>query len=673
MKVKNFGVAKKITLMMVLCILLSIILIVSITILSIRKIMYLSMDNNARKISRQVIEQIGVQAHMGEEAEKKLEDDLYNAAYSIAYIENYTNELLQEISKDTKIAEINIVSDKGIIIFSNMEDNLHYEYNEDHAIQGILKGQTIKLVEKVRKSTVDNKLYKYAAIKIPNRNLALQIGMSAEYVESINGKLSVQNVITSIRDTEDIEYIRITDKDGIITESTSEGDIGRSIEASELEALVQAESGISKISFDKLINKTVYMAVVPIQDSAGELTGIINVGVSMKSISNSVQDILLNAATIILVVFTILLIVTVVMARRITRPIIKLSKYAECIADGDLTVKEEIKLTNDEIGKLVTTFNYMIDNLKNIVKGILNTSNDLSETSCQVTTSTKQVVSVSEQIAASTDEIAKGSYEQVRITGDARSNAVDIDKSIRDLNDGIKLIRSKADTMIDMSSISKRDMSEMSSQIDSIMQSSTISSNTIKELIDCLNKIDSITDVINSIASQTNLLALNASIEAARAGENGRGFAVVADEVKKLAEESLQSAKSITQLIQQTQQKSSQTIAAIDESVEQSLKGQQIVGRVEKSLEDIITSIEAIAESFGSYEAVNKEVKTQTEAFIKQVENIEEISQRASESTQEVAASTEKQVAALQQAVSAIEDISSKVEQLRTMSNRFKL
>ncbi|BBG59950.1 methyl-accepting chemotaxis protein [Providencia rustigianii] len=78
---------------------------------------------------------------------------------------------------------------------------------------------------------------------------------------------------------------------------------------------------------------------------------------------------------------------------------------------------------------------------------------------------------------------------------------------------------------------------------------------TMDEIVRSTSKINSITDVIKTIAFQTNILALNAAVEAARAGEQGKGFAVVANEVRSLASRSASAVNDIRELINDCEKK----------------------------------------------------------------------------------------------------------------------
>lgn len=75
--------------------------------------------------------------------------------------------------------------------------------------------------------------------------------------------------------------------------------------------------------------------------------------------------------------------------------------------------------------------------------------------------------------------------------------------------------------------------------------------------------IDSMLELIRTIANKTNLLALNATIEAARIGEAGRGFAVVAQEVKSLAIQSSDATEKIAKQISAVHNATAQTVDSI--------------------------------------------------------------------------------------------------------------
>lgn len=113
------------------------------------------------------------------------------------------------------------------------------------------------------------------------------------------------------------------------------------------------------------------------------------------------------------------------------------------------------------------------------------------------------------------------------------------------------MVSQSADEISNSSASGRQAIEHATRVINEIAATTQTNAVMVERLSEKSYQVRDILAMIENITNQTNLLALNAAIEAARAGEQGKGFAVVANEVRKLAEQSQESAKQISMIVEQ--------------------------------------------------------------------------------------------------------------------------
>ncbi|SNS66272.1 Methyl-accepting chemotaxis protein [Anaerovirgula multivorans] len=670
--VKKQSLAKKIITGVILCLIITV---TSTTILAVRVAkdnLYKQMELQGKDLVKLVLYQARMLETMNEDIEEILNNYLYDAAFSIASTNSYDNATLEALSNKTGLAEVNIIDENGEIIYSNMTGNLGYIYGESHPMQPVIKGNQEKVVESIRQSEVDSKFYKYGGVRLLNGKGTVQIGISADDIEKMKDGFSIQRLLESIGQEDNVIYALVVDENLTAIAHNERDRVGMVFDYEGERMAVENGEEHTGIFHSSERGMNVYEVILPLHNQAGEIVGAINMGLSVAGVEAAAKAMVSRSIIVAVITSLIGILLVFLLIQKVIKPVKSLAAAADQIALGDL--REKIEVTSkDEIGSLAYSFSTMVDSVKDMIKKIMATSTSMNTFSDELVASAQQNATVSDQIAKATEEVAAGASEQVQKTNYVKENVDVVSDRIKEIVNHIHELKVSTESMVQSANDSRQEMMEMNQQIGIIRESSHLSSDTIKNLSNTSQKIGQIVDVINQIANQTNLLALNAAIEAARAGEAGKGFTVVAEEIRNLAEQSVKSAEDITKLIQETQQESAAAIVTIDDSVAEVDKGQQMVVKVGDSFESIVTTINENQKLFLNLEDAMVNLNNKFNDTTKLVNDIEFIAEETAANTQEVAASTEEQMASVQEITSSIEQLDGMVEELNHLIAQFKI
>lgn len=322
----------------------------------------------------------------------------------------------------------------------------------------------------------------------------------------------------------------------------------------------------------------------------------------------------------------------------------RILKAVEAVEKGDLT-KEITEMGEGEIARLSQAVNAMLRDIRKIIQQIrdaaihlgsagnelLATAQQLSSGSTEQASSIAQITSTVEELASTSRQIAENSDSVVKVAEEALNSVQLGQDSVDDVAHSMTEIRDKVEAGC------KRVLS----------------------LGEKSQRIGDVLDIINHIADETKLIAFNAAIEASRAGEAGKGFSVVAVEVRKLAENVVESTKTIKEIVGEIQALTSASVMATEEETKRVEHGVELAQKAGGAISDILDMVDHTTKSAKQISIATQQQKTASEQIVGTMREIAEVSKQSASGSRQTADSAS--------------DLSRLADDLKRLVERFKL
>lgn len=305
------------------------------------------------------------------------------------------------------------------------------------------------------------------------------------------------------------------------------------------------------------------------------------------------------------------------------------------------------------------------EHVNTLMNRILEVANQMSEHIADVSEKMVILEDAASQTKESMEQVNQGAVEtvdsiqmQMDKTTEIQQTIQEVDGSTDSITDNIIAVRTEINT-------SQQNIDALIHHAEISNEANANVSKELEELNSYTNQMQSITEMINSIASQTSLLSLNASIEAARAGEAGRGFAVVATEISHLATQTKDATVHITELIDSISRELAGVVDVIEKMIHNAEEQNDAATSTAENFKHITTKTEIV---YQEAEKLDQMVKGLTNANDQVIQGIETISA----ATQEVTAHTSETLEASARNSELTAQTSGIVESLRQLADELK-
>ncbi|WP_412675387.1 methyl-accepting chemotaxis protein [Bacillus mycoides] len=385
---------------------------------------------------------------------------------------------------------------------------------------------------------------------------------------------------------------------------------------------------------------------------------------------NSVKNTIITFVIISFVGIIIIIFIGFIIKNVIKKPIVLLQKDMERVSAGDLTIRTSYKSEN-ELGRIVQSFNSMLDNLQQLVGQVKVTAKEVIISTENMLQETKTAAHISNEVVRTTSEVNKEIEGQVTSIQESSTSMEEIATGVQTVAESSAMVAEVAVATIDQANSGSEVIKQSIRQMNSVNEVVEETSKVIDRLVTRTQQIEEVLDIITNIAEQTNLLALNAAIEAARAGENGKGFAVVAAEVRGLAEKSKTSVNDINNLLRFIHQDTQDTVHVMKKGQQQASGGKEAAHKAELAFSSIMQDINRITSQIQEVSAATEEMSAGTEEVNASLSIVSETATQVAQETNRTVQSIQAQATLIQKITTKSNEMKKKVGNLEMLISQF--
>ena len=455
-----------------------------------------------------------------------------------------------------------------------------------------------------------------------------------------------KSAMTPLQDSESFRYaVLLDDKGKVFAEVAAPGnerpaDLSAHLRASETGAFIRSAEMISGTQAVR-------------QPDSDKVVGTIVLGYSTAAIAAARNETIMTGFLMALAISAGLSLALVLLLRRITGAIGRLTSSMTRLAEGDVDVDVPYTTNKDELGFIARAMlTFKTNELRK--RELEDTQRRAEAKDREKQARTAKLIQgfetdVDSRLSTMMQSMQRLGQTSVVLSDVARETVQNVESVTHALFSASQSSNSVASASEELRSSIQEIARSITTSVGVVSKANSkavMAKERMSGLLSAAEEIQNVAGLIEEIAEQTNLLALNATIEAARAGEAGKGFSVVASEVKALANQTAKATEEIRANIGKISAVSTDRVTIVDD--------------ITTVISDMLLTTEAISTAIEEQDAVSQDIAMQISHVADTLHRIQEsaddVAQRTKH-TQSSAADLDEVAQVADQSSNALRDL----------------